>query len=89
MMLQLQIFAALNQNFLISLLVNAKAIFDVISETKQLEDDTVKSLEEAVSAFKKIFVPSVSAAVNEAEADALEGVEAEQITKHVPPAVKK
>jgi F-type H+-transporting ATPase subunit alpha len=66
-----------------------KAIFDVISETKQLEDDTVKSLEEAVSAFKKIFVPSVSAAVNEAEADALEGVEAEQITKHVPPAVKK
>jgi len=66
-----------------------KAIFDVISETKQLEDDTVKSLEEAVSAFKKIFVPSVSAALNEAEADALEGVEAEQITKHVPPAVKK
>jgi F-type H+-transporting ATPase subunit alpha len=66
-----------------------KAIFDVISETKQLEDDTVKSLEEAVSAFKKIFVPSVSAAVNEAEADALDGVEAEQITKHVPPAVKK
>jgi F-type H+-transporting ATPase subunit alpha len=66
-----------------------KAIFDVISETKQLEDDTVKSLEEAVTAFKKIFVPSVSAAVNEAEAAALEGVEAEQITKHVPPAVKK
>ncbi|NDA95229.1 MAG: F0F1 ATP synthase subunit alpha, partial [Actinobacteria bacterium] len=66
-----------------------KAIFDVISETKQLEDDTIKSLEEAVTAFKKIFVPSVAAAVNEAEADALEGVEAEQITKHVPPAVKK
>ena len=66
-----------------------KAIFEVISETKQLEDDTVKSLEEAVSAFKKIFVPSVAAAVNEADADALEGVEAEQITKHVPPAVKK
>jgi F-type H+-transporting ATPase subunit alpha len=66
-----------------------KAIFDVISETKQLEDDTVKSLEEAVSAFKKFFVPSVAAAVNEADADALEGVEAEQITRHVPPAVKK
>jgi F-type H+-transporting ATPase subunit alpha len=66
-----------------------KAIFDVISETKQLEDDTVKSLEEAVTAFKKIFVPSVAAAVNEAEADALDGVEAEQITRHVPPAVKK
>jgi F-type H+-transporting ATPase subunit alpha len=66
-----------------------KAIFDVISETKQLEDDTVKSLEEAVVAFKKIFVPSVSAAVNEAEAAALEGEVAEQITKHVPPAVKK
>ena len=66
-----------------------KAIFDVISETKQLEDDTVKSLEEAVVAFKKIFVPTVSAAVNEAEAAALEGEVAEQITKHVPPAVKK
>jgi F-type H+-transporting ATPase subunit alpha len=66
-----------------------KAIFDVISETKQLEDDTVKSLEEAVTSFKKIFVPSVSAAVNEAEAAALEGEGAEQITKHVPPAVKK
>jgi F-type H+-transporting ATPase subunit alpha len=66
-----------------------KAIFDVISETKQLEDETVKSLEEAVSAFKKIFVPSVAAAVNEAEAAALEGEGAEQITKHVPPAVKK
>ena len=66
-----------------------KAIFDVISETKQLEDDTVKSLEEAVTAFKKIFVPSVSAALNEAEAAALEGEGAEQITKHVPPAVKK
>jgi F-type H+-transporting ATPase subunit alpha len=49
----------------------------------------VKSLEEAVSAFKKFFVPSVAAAVNEADADALDGVEAEQITKHVPPAVKK
>jgi F-type H+-transporting ATPase subunit alpha len=66
-----------------------KAIFDVISETKQLEDDTVKSLEEAVVAFKKIFVPTVSASVNEAEAAALEGEVAEQITKHVPPAVKK
>ena len=66
-----------------------KAIFDVISETKQLEDDTVKSLEEAVVAFKKIFVPTVSAAVNEAEAAALEGEGSEQITKHVPPAVKK
>jgi F-type H+-transporting ATPase subunit alpha len=66
-----------------------KAIFDVISETKQLEDDTVKSLEEAVVAFKKIFVPTVTAAVNEAAAAALEGEGSEQITKHVPPAVKK
>jgi F-type H+-transporting ATPase subunit alpha len=66
-----------------------KAIFDVISETKQLEDDTVKSMEEAVAAFKKIFKASASAAINEAAAEALDSEASEKIIKHVPPAVKK
>ena len=66
-----------------------KAIFDVISETKQLEDDTVKSMEEAVAAFKKIFKPTVAGAINEAAAEALDSEGSEKITKHVPPAVKK
>ena len=66
-----------------------KAIFDVISETKQLDDDTVKSMEEAVASFKQRFVPTVAAAVKDAPVEALTGEESEQITKHVPPAVKK
>ena len=66
-----------------------KAIFDVISETKQLEDDTVKSMEEAVATFKQRFVPTIAGAVNDAPAEALDGEGSEQITKHVPPAVKK
>ncbi len=66
-----------------------KAIFDVISETKELKDDTVTSMVEAVTAFKTRFVSSVAQALNEAPAAALEGEINEQITKHVPPAVKK
>jgi len=66
-----------------------KAIFDVISETKQLEDDTVKSMEEAVIAFKTRFVPSVAAPVKDAPAEALDSEASEKIIKHVPPAVKK
>ncbi len=66
-----------------------KAIFDVISETKQLEDDTIKSMEEAVATFKTQFKSSIPGAVNDAPAEALEGESAEQITKYVPPAVKK
>ena len=66
-----------------------KAIFDVISETKELKDDTVASMVEAVTAFKTRFVSSVAQALNEAPAAALEGEINEQITKHVPPAVKK
>ena len=66
-----------------------KDIFTVISETKQLEDDTVAKMEAAVADFKKQFKPSVAAAVNEAPAEALDGEGAEAITKHVPPAVKK
>jgi F-type H+-transporting ATPase subunit alpha len=66
-----------------------KAIFDVISETKQLEDDTVKSMEEAVVAFKTRFVPSVAAPVKDAPVEALDNEASEKIIKHVPPAVKK
>ena len=66
-----------------------KDIFTVISETKQLEDDTVAKMESAVADFKKQFKSSVAPAVNEAPAKALDGEGAEAITKHVPPAVKK
>ena len=66
-----------------------KEIFTVIAETKQLEDDTVAKMQSAVDDFKKIFKSSASQAVNEAAADALDGEGVEQITKHVPPAVKK
>jgi len=66
-----------------------KAIFDVISQTKQLEDDTVASMVEAVASFKTRFVPTTAAIVKDAPVDALEGEVSEQITKHVPPAVKK
>ena len=61
----------------------------MISETKQLEDDTVAKMETAVADFKKQFKPSVATAVNDAPAEALDGEGAEAITKHVPPAVKK
>jgi len=46
-------------------------------------------MQSAVDDFKKIFKTTASQAVNEAAADALEGEGVEQITKHVPPAVKK
>ena len=62
-----------------------KDIFTVISETKQLEDDTVAKMEAAVVDFKKQFKSSAAAAVNDAPAKALEGEGAEAITKHVPP----
>ena len=64
-----------------------KGIFDVIAETRDLSDDTVAALKEAISAFKSRFVPSVSKPVNEAPAEALEGEGNEQITRMVP--VKK
>lgn len=66
-----------------------KAIFDVIAETKLLEDDTVASIIEAIATFKTRFVPTVAAAVKDAPVEALTGEDSEQITKHVPPAVKK
>jgi len=66
-----------------------KDIFTVISETKMLEDDTVAKMQSAVDDFKKIFKSSAAAIVNDAPADALEGEGVEQITKYVPPAVKR
>ncbi len=66
-----------------------KEIFTVISETKQLEDDTVEKMKSAVADFKKQFKPSAAGIVNDAPAEALDSEGAEAITKFVPPAVKK
>ncbi len=58
-----------------------KAIFDVIAESKELSDDTVAKMTEAVTAFKKQFAATGAAKVNEAEV-AAEGPDAqEQITR--------
>jgi F-type H+-transporting ATPase subunit alpha len=59
-------------------------IFEVIAATKELTDDTVASLQEAIDTFKKQFSSSATAAVNEAEAEALAGEDNEQITRQVP-----
>ena len=59
-------------------------IFEVISATKELTDDTAASLLEAIDTFKKQFSETGAAAVNEAEADALTGEDNEQITRQVP-----
>jgi F-type H+-transporting ATPase subunit alpha len=66
-----------------------KEINTVISESKQLDDDTIAKMEEAVTAFKKIFKSSVAAPLNEAPADALDSEDAESVTRYVQPAVKK
>ncbi|MEY3893599.1 MAG: hypothetical protein RIR78_377 [Actinomycetota bacterium] len=66
-----------------------KDIFTVISETKQLEDDTIAKMKSAVADFKKQFKPSAAGIVNDAPAEALDSEGAEAITKFVPPAVKK
>ncbi len=66
-----------------------KAIFDVISESKELGDDTVAKLTEAITTFKAQFTSSVTKAVNEA-AVAAEGDDGvEQVTRYVAPAAKK
>jgi F-type H+-transporting ATPase subunit alpha len=66
-----------------------KAIFDIISETKELKDDTIVALEEAVTMFKSRFISSAAQAVYEAPADALESEFNEQVTKYVQPVEKK
>ncbi len=66
-----------------------KGIFDVISESKELGDDTVAKLTEAITTFKAQFTSSVTKAVNEA-AVAAEGDDGvEQVTRYVAPAAKK
>jgi F-type H+-transporting ATPase subunit alpha len=65
-----------------------KQIFDVISTTRELSDDTIASLEEAIATFKTQFKSSVAPVVNEKKADALDGVDNEQITRQVP-AIKR
>jgi F-type H+-transporting ATPase subunit alpha len=59
-------------------------IFSVIAETRDLSDDTVKALEDAITTFKAQFKSSAPAPVNEAKAEALEGEDNEQITRQVP-----
>ena len=61
-----------------------KKILDVIEETKELSDDTVAALTEAIETFTSRFNASVAAPVNEAQAEALEGEGAEAITRVVP-----
>ena len=58
-----------------------KGIFDVISETKELNDDTVAKLTSAINSFKNEFVSSVAKQVNEAEAEAQGSDGTEQITR--------
>ncbi|MBM3731537.1 MAG: F0F1 ATP synthase subunit alpha [Actinobacteria bacterium] len=65
-----------------------KQIFDVISTTRELSDDIVASLEEAIATFKTQFKSSVAPVVNEKKADALDEVDNEQITRQVP-AIKR
>jgi F-type H+/Na+-transporting ATPase subunit alpha len=59
-----------------------KSIFDVISETKELSDDTVAKMTAAVNEFKTQFVSSAAKAVNEAPAEAEGSDGTEQITKY-------
>jgi F-type H+-transporting ATPase subunit alpha len=61
-----------------------KKILDVIEETKELSDDTVAALTEAIETFTARFNASAAKAVNEAPAQALEGEGAEAITRVVP-----
>ena len=64
------------------------SIMSVISTTRELKDDTVAALEEAIGVFKSQFSATGAAAINEAAAEALDSEGNEQITRQVP-AVKK
>jgi F-type H+-transporting ATPase subunit alpha len=66
-----------------------KAIFDVISETKELTDDTIASMKDAVVMFKSRFISSAAQAVYDKPVDPLEGELNEQVTKYVAPVEKK
>ena len=74
--------------FLEFLARDRKAVIDVIETTKELTDDTVAALTEAITAFTDRFVSSEAKALEEKAADALTGENQEQITRFVPPAKK-
>ncbi len=74
--------------FLEFLARDRKAVIDVIETTKELTDDTVAALTEAITAFTDRFVSSEAKALEEKAAAALTGEGAEQITRFVPPAKK-
>ena len=74
--------------FLEFLARDRKAVIDVIESTKELTDDTVAALTEAITAFTDRFVSSEAKALEEKAADALTGENAEQITRFVAPAKK-
>jgi F-type H+-transporting ATPase subunit alpha len=67
-----------------------KAILDVIAETKDLSDDTVASLTEAVDTFKAQFVSS-DQKVKDAAAGALDAADVgqEKVTRYVATPVEK
>ncbi|MEU7985739.1 F0F1 ATP synthase subunit alpha [Streptosporangium canum] len=70
----------------------SKGIFDSIRETKELSDDTVTALKDAITEFKKSFeTSSGELLVNEEPVAALAAGEVgqEKITKHVRTAEKK
>ena len=72
------------QEFLDFIARERKEIFEVISSTRELVDETVAALLEAITTFKTQFKSSGAPVVNEAEADALSDEENEQITRVVP-----
>jgi len=72
------------QEFLDFIARERKEIFEVISSTRELVDETVAALLEAITTFKTQFKSSGAPVVNEAEADALSDEDNEQITRVVP-----
>ena len=74
--------------FLEFLARDRKAVIDVIESTKELTDDTVAALTEAITTFTDRFVSSEAKALEEKAAEALSGENTEQITRFVPPAKK-
>ena len=61
-----------------------KDVYNVISETRELSDDTVAKLESIVASFKGMFKSSVAPVVNEKDAEALDSEGQETITRQVP-----
>jgi len=74
--------------FLEFLARDRKAVIDVIESTKELTDDTVAALTEAIATFTDRFVSSEAKALEEKAAEALTGENTEQITRFVAPAKK-